>query len=284
MALHSYPEMSSAETYQWRELIQARTGLHFSDGRLYFMHQRLWNSVQAAGMPSYTAYYNDLVYGENKQQKWQSLVENLLNHESSFFRHQPSFVALTEHAIPDIVARKRTQNSPKIMAWSAGCSNGQETYSMAIALHDKLGALPYQLHVLGTDISQTSLQHARSGIYNQQLLETIPPRYQAAYVKSAESEQRPSFQIVDWLRSQVRFHSHNLHSTTSGYPTGQDIIFCQNVLIYFDKADQLAVVKQLANALNSGGYLFLGPADLTGLSLDALEPIRLPDALIYRKY
>lgn len=276
------PTMNSAETKRWRELIQKRSGLHFSEGRLYYMQQRIWERVQVTKTNDYATYYDHL-YGRNGQQEWQQLVEDLLNNETRFFRHQASYTALADYVVPKLIASQRSKRSSNIMAWSAGCSNGSEAYSMGMVLHDKLGALPNNIHVHGTDISQSALRHARTGLYSKSAWETIPQPYATTYMRKAENERKESYEVVSWLRPMVRFYTLNLCDETGGYPSDQDIIFCQNVLIYFDVKRRTEVVSRLCEALKPGGYLFLGPAELVGLNITNLQPIRLPEALIYRK-
>lgn len=276
------PKMNSAEIKRWREFIRKRTGLHFSDGRLYFLQQRLWERVVATKTTDY-ATYHDFLYSSNGQKEQQILIEHLLNNETRFFRHQSSYSALAEHVVPQLMIQKRDQSNQSVVAWSAGCSNGSEAYSMAMVLHHLLGALPCKIHVHGTDISQSSLRVARSGTYPIGQQSAIPSQYAKTYTRPVGGEQAKTFEVVKWLRGLVRFYTLNLCDESGGYPSDQDIIYCQNVLIYFDKARKVQVVGRMAEALKPGGFLFLGPAELLGLSVKQLRPIRLPDAMIYQK-
>lgn len=277
------PEMSSAETELWRTLIEQRCGLYFTDGRLYYMRQRIWDRICRLGLNNYTEYYNFIVFNAAGSAEWERLQERLLNNETSFFRHQPSFSALNDHVIPEIIRRRRLEGRNVVSAWSAGCSSGQEAYSLAMALSDKIDSHLWQIAVWGSDISSRQLEQARHGQYRSFEIRLMPDYYRDKYMHECKQNGRTSWTVSAPVRSLVQFTNFNLFNTSDSWLSELDIIFCQNVLIYFQREQRMQIAQQLCQCLAVGGYLFLGPAEVIGLSLAGIKQVRLPDSLIYQR-
>lgn len=275
-------EMSSAETELWRTLIRSRIGLYFTDGRLYFLRQRLWERMQKHNMRSFTEYYNFVTFSPEGDHEWKQLKEVLLNNETSFFRHLPSYKVLLENVLPEIVATKQRIGSKTLSVWSAGCSGGQEPYSLAMALFDRLGDT-WDLRVWASDISESRLAWARAGKYNAHDTRLVTDHYRKRYLRTITDERQLMYEVKGFIRDRVHFTSFNLAHEAEGWLAGHDIIFCQNVLIYFEREDRIAITKRLCRHLNPGGYLFLGPAEVVGLKAPGIEQMRIPEALVYRR-
>jgi len=299
------PELLSHDCTLWRDYIRQRCGLSFSDSRLWFLRQNLWERMRLCGMRSYREYYRYVVTHTAGEAEWLTLLEGLLNHETNFFRHPPSFAALSENVLPELF-RVRAPADP-ITMWSAGCSLGQEAYSLAMvflelttpptAVQAQRAASGHpaalRAKIKGSDISPLALHKARAGLYKPYEMRSLPDVYRQRYFAMTESEPQAIYEVGPQLREMVEFGYVNLHDPASspfaplpfmgGKGEGVDIIFCQNMLIYFTLEDRQAIVQQLCQRLRLGGYLFLGPAEGVGLQLPGMQSVRRPDVLIYQR-
>jgi chemotaxis methyl-accepting protein methylase len=273
------PSMGSAETEQWRSLIHERIGLNFSDSRLYFLEQRLWERMQLRAETSYRRYYHEIAERGEMSPEWLALRDLIVNNESSFFRHAPSFEAFQQQALPELLAAKRREKVNTLMLWSAGCSGGQEAYSLTMSALEHVDPLTWQLRVTGTDISQRQLTKAQSARYKGYEVRYMPAYFKQKYMR----EEADGVSIRPMVRRLAQFGTLNLHDPANYWVVGQDVIFCQNVLIYFQLEDRIEIVKRLCQRLNIGGYLFLAPAEVVGLQLPQMTLVRWRDVLVYRK-
>jgi chemotaxis methyl-accepting protein methylase len=297
------PEMSGLEYEVWREFIQHRCGLYFTENRLRFLRQRLWERMRAREIRSYSEYYHHVAFNPGGDEEWQELLELLLNQETGFFRHQPSFDALVEHVLPRLMYDKQRHGINGITMWSAGCSVGQEPYSLAMAFLEMVEptlprrtgeAIPlspvqsggmggWQVKVSGSDISRRGLDLARRAQYKHYQVRTMPDHYRQKYMSEVVTKWGLLHQVNDRVRALVQFGYTNLNEPTSYWISAQDVIFCQNVLIYFEPENRVEIVRRLCQRLNVGGYLFLAPAEVVGLKLPGIEPVRLTDVLVYQR-
>jgi chemotaxis methyl-accepting protein methylase len=276
------PELSPLHEGRWRELIGRRCGLAFSDARLRVLRQALDERMRRLGCDDLGDYYRQVALDADGHAEWRQLLELLVNRETSFFRHAPAFDALTDHVMPQL-RRDRPAGEPARL-WSAGCSTGQEAYSLAMACLEAADGRGRGTRVLATDISADALGRARAGRYRARELRGLPAALQARYVPAAEgADADGSYRVCDVVRDLLHFAWFNLNEPATYPACGQDVIFCQNVLIHFPPEAREDVVGHLARCLNPGGYLFLGPAEAMGLRVTGLESVRLEGALIYRR-
>ncbi len=290
--MNTRAKLSELEYEIWRELVHNRCGIYFTPSRRYFLESRLWERMQVLSLNSYSEYYHYVLYNLHGDREWGQLLDLLLNNESSFFRHTPSFTALVEHILPSLLRTKRRHGVNMLSMWSAGCANGQEAYSLAMAFHET--AVPdearlWQAKVWGTDISRRSLQKAKNGRYKPYDIRNMPAHYLQTYMGLAENG-RPSgnsrrniYKVNDSIRQMTQFAKLNLMEPNDYWISEQDVIFCQNVLIYFQLKDREALVKRLCSRLSPGGYLFLAPAEMVGLKIPGIQPVKLEESLIYQR-
>lgn len=274
------PRITAAEHEVWREYIRRQAHLDFPASRLRYLQQRLWSRMEATGLTTYMAYYHHVAFSPQGPAEWRRLVDLLVNNESSFFRHPGSFQALSQHALPQLVALRDAEGVDRsLRAWSAGCSAGQEAYSLAMAYLQLGLAAPWRGEIVATDIGGQILARAAQGRFKPHDLRSLPELWRRRYFVPVERD----FLIADEVRQLVRFEYANLADPTT-YPSGEhDVIFCQNVLIYFSRADREAVVGRLARRLRPGGYLFLGPAEFVSTRLPGMTLLRLPGTLVYQR-
>lgn len=274
------PELAKLEYEVWQDFIWQRSGLYFTENRVRFLSQRLWERMRIHKMKTYSEYYHYVAFNPSGNKEWIELLELLLNNETGFFRHQPSFDALSEHVLPELKKHKRKHGIDIITMWSAGCSAGQEAYSLAMTSLSTPDTDQWQVKVTGSDISQGSLEKARRGRYRNFELRYLPELYQKMFLKKLQDG---SYQVVDRVRALVQFGYLNLSDPSSYWVSAEDVIFCQNVLIYFKPESRLEIVRRLCQRLNPGGYLFLAPAEVVGLKLPGIQAVRFTDSLVYQR-
>ena len=287
-------DMSGLESGIWQEFISQRCGLHFTEGRLDFLRRRLLDRMRACQIWNVTDYYHFVASNPAGEMEWPKLLYSLLNNDTSFFRHPPSFETLTGHLLPRLMQEKGQQSPDLLTMWSVGCSTGQEVYSLAMAYLELFaqdgpangtGRPACRISIIGSDLSQPALDKARSGRYRLHEMRHLPEPYRQQYMTALENGWggQSFYQVKDHVRSLVQFSAFNLCDPDSYQVFDQDIIFCQNVLIYFKTETRLEVILRLSERLAPGGYLLLAPGEMIDLNLPNLKPVRLNDTLIYQR-
>lgn len=275
-------EMSPSEYALWQTSIRRRCGLHFGESRRRFLSQRLWERMQTRSLTDYGEYFYFVEHNPEGSHEWKELLEHLVVNETSFFRHPPSFKAFATHALPQIMRAKRDRQDHVLNIWSAACAAGQEAYSLAMTLSETLDTSLLQARVWGTDISPRVLERARQGSYRTHEMRHLPEGFVSRYFTKTGTASVASYKVVERLRRLVVFKTVNLVGDADYPLPKQDVIFCQNVLIYFEMESRTQIVRRLCERLNRGGYLFLAPGEMLGLASTGIEPIKIEDAIIYR--
>jgi len=184
------PDMSAEACALWQTLIQQRCGLYFSESRLRALRQHLWERMQLRHLHNYSSYYHLVAAQPADNEEWQALLELLLNHETSFFRHLPSYHALRTHVLPGLFSDPQREQTLTI--WSAGCATGQEAYSLAMACDECTIPPGWRVCVIGSDVSHEALDKARIGQYKLHELRQLPEYYRHATFVSLQSDRRRS--------------------------------------------------------------------------------------------
>ena len=254
--------LSDSEFRLFRELIHEECGISLSMEKKTFLESRLRRRMDELGMKTGYEYYSYINAPEGKYQELPTLLDSLMICETSFFRNQPQFDLLRDVVLPELVAKKEKAGTRLLRVWSAGCSTGQEPYSAVITLIEALPDLEsWSTRVFASDLSFTALERAQSGFYRPDQMKGVEPDRVARYFR----QEGGRYVMKENVRSRVIFDYHNLKHDNG--LRGLDIIFCRNVLIYFDSDEQRRLVNRFANCLVPGGYLFLGHAEsLQGLS------------------
>ena len=254
---------TDAEIEQFSEFFSEKCGLHFDRRNRKTLERGIQRRMRVVAAPSVATYFTYLQNSLESRQEFKKLVSLLTIGETSFFRFDPHFAALIEKVIPEMI--KHHQTSRRLRIWSAGCSTGEEVYSLAITLLQHFPQLAdWNITILGTDISHQSLATARQGSYQERTLRNVTPKLLSEwFVKDGTG-----WTVAERLRLLTRFSFLNLQSETYPSPkngtTECDLIFCRNVMIYFRPETVRAVVSRLRRALRPGGYLFLGHAETLG--------------------
>jgi type IV pilus assembly protein PilK len=276
------PEIAVRERDLWRDLVEERCGLYFAESRMHHLQACLWERMRALGMSSYLDYRHYIASAAEGAKEWEALLQILVNCETSFFRHEPSFRSLV-YVLPEIVREKRKRSGCNLNLWSAGCSTGQEAYSMAMTALATANLEPCRLHVRGSDISETVLEKARRGRYSARAVRGIPELVRKRYLSEGHSGLEPFYEINAQLRGVVEFTSINLMKPAAYGGGLHDVIFCQNVLIYFREAVREEIAHRLARRLSPGGVLFFGPGEMAGLKLPGVQTVRLDGSPAYQR-
>ncbi len=270
MAVVASPESKSvmrplddAEFDRWVRLLEARTGVIVPPERKPFLETGLRRRMRETGHTGFQSYYDDLMKGARGAVEWASLVDHLTVHETHFFRHPPSMALIRDEWLPRWVRNSAPDAS--LHALSLGCSTGEEPYSLALMLDAELARLAPGRHfgVTATDVSQAALAMARSAEYPMRRLSEIPTAYRDRVELLPDNE---SFRINERLRKRVGFACVNLLHASRAPLRRLDIIFCQNVLIYFARERRGEMLNALVDLLQPDGLLVLGPGEAPGWS------------------
>ena len=254
--------LSESEFRLFSELIHQECGVTLGSEKRAFLESRLKRRMDDLGIKSGYEYYCVISSPGSRSQELPTLLDSLMICETSFFRNKPQFDLLRDVVLPDLVDRKVKAGTRILRVWSAGCSTGQEPYSAVMTLMDTLPDLDsWSIRVFASDLSFTALERAQCGLYRSDQLKGIDPYSIARYFRQEDAH----YVMGEHVRNRVIFDYHNLKHDNG--LRGMDIIFCRNVMIYFDAEEQRRLVNRFANCLVPGGFLFLGHAEsLQGLS------------------
>jgi len=270
-------DMDDGEFANWTRLLQRRTGLFIAPERRSFLVSGIRARMRANGCGSCQEYYDRLTGGRCQAHEWALLIDSLTVHETCFFRHQSSMQMVTEILVPEVLDREHSY-----LAWSVGCATGEETYSLAMlidaCMRDRTEDCFFG--VTGTDISLPSLRQARRGVYLKRRLRDISETFQEKYCQTVSDNH---FQVVEGLRKRVCFTQLNLRDLKDASMAKVDLIYCQNLLIYYDRNRRAEIVDGLAEFLRPGGVMVLGAGELLDWRHSNMEKVRYPDTLAYRR-
>ena len=289
------PTLTEAELKLLQALVYQECGMHFDERRTHFLEDRLQRRLKECRLDSFYNYYS-LLISQNGKQELAKLLEHLTVNETSFFRNKAQLDLFHKFILDDILHRKQERREWTIRAWSAGCSTGQEPYTMAMQISDALAYYylrnplpfdmpvpkplippPWRVEVLASDISYSALRTAQEGVYSENQMEPVDYMYRLRYFDKIGD----NYQVKRGVRDLVHFDFHNLK--TEFLPQRNDFIFCRNVMIYFDEAEQKRLIDKFYRCLNQDGFLFVGHAEsLFGLS-DRFRMIHQNNGTAYQK-
>jgi chemotaxis protein methyltransferase CheR/type IV pilus assembly protein PilK len=269
--------MDDRQFADWARLLESRTGLFIAPERKSFLVSGLRARMRQLGCHDYGEYYDRLSSGPLQAKEWALLVDCLTVHETFFFRHASSMRLVEEVVLPSVSDQGRN-----LQAWSVGCATGEEAYSLAMLMdfYGKDGGHEKLFGITATDISLPSLHHARNGIYLNRRLRDIRQDFQQHYCRKISDNR---FEVRPELRDRVCFSQLNVRDVQRAPFSNLDLIYCQNLLIYYDREQRLQMVNQLACFLRAGGVLILGPGEILDWRHPNMEKVRYPDTLAYRR-
>ncbi|GAB6089195.1 CheR family methyltransferase [Spirochaeta dissipatitropha] len=258
---------------RFRNLIYDASGIHFSSTNRSILESRLKERLKRSGLETIDKYFR-LIKGNEDELK--TLLDSVTTNLTRFFRNTAHFQTFENVVIPDLVERKRSRGDKKLRIWSAGCSTGEEPYTIAMILSEILPP-DFSYEIVASDISLKSVMIGKEGYYSDNRMNGVPPEYLNKYFTRMEG----GYQITDAIKSRIRFDYHNLKND-SGL-RNLDIVFCRNVLIYFDETAQKAVVERFYETLAAYAYLYIGHSEsLFGMGTK-FEFVKTDWACVYRK-
>ena len=267
--------LTEHELDEIRMLIEERTGIHFDESRERFFSARVCEHMHEKSFRR----GSELLRAARKSNlEYEALLERLLTQETSFFRYPAVYEALEKRVLPELHVKKFWNNPRTLRVWSAGCSTGEEPYSIAITIADALMfADAWNIEILATDLGRHALKHAEAATYSGRSLANVSEKQLAAHFAPAGGGQR----VRPRLRNMVTYAQMNLAQAV--YVGRMDLIFCMNVLIYFTEERRRALVQRFYDTLEPGGYLFLGHSESLAKSQVKFQAIVLNDCILYRK-
>lgn len=269
------------EQYQkFVEFIYKNTGIWFEEAKKYFVEKRLYERMEALGIDSFRDYYFLLKFGSNAGEL-QEIFNRLTVNETYFFRDFPQLAGFAEGVLPLIVRQKVMTGDKTFRIWSAGCSTGEEPYTLAIILLEMLpDPATWKIQITATDINSKVLDAARKGLYGARSVKDMPPEYLERYFT-----QRLDFNLVNLsLKNLISFNRLNLSEDREMKEyQGFDVVFCRNVLIYFDTESRQQVVERFYRSLHNGGYIFLGHSESVGRITELFKMRRVGEHIVYYK-
>ena len=259
--------------------IQGYSGIKMPPNKVTMLEGRLRRRLRATGYSSFADYCRYLFDEDGLEQEAVHLIDAVTTNKTEFFREPDHFRLLQQQILPDLMAKKRGTTPLKF--WSAAASTGAEAYTLAMILTEARETWSQlRTSILATDICTEVLESAVLGIYPENMAVQIPAEFRRRYVMQAKDRRSGTVRLVPELRSQVQFARLNLMDDSYPVEKEQDVIFCRNILIYFDKETQLAVLTRLCDHLRLGGYLFMGHSEtLAGFNL----PLKLVGPTVFQR-
>jgi len=275
--------MSSTLFESIRKYIYESCGIYFQDNKKYFLESRLQRRMNFLGLKTFEEYFDLIRFGAGAAAEKKYFYEAITINETFFFRNQPQLDALASQILPEIIAVKQAAGKNKIRIWSAASSSGEEAYSISMIFQDLIKPRypNFTLEVVGTDINNAVVETANTGIYRDYSIRNTNPYYLKKYFKPGLNS---SYEVVPDIKKMASFKILNLYDDAAMRMFNNfDVVFCANVLIYFDQASKIKVVSNLYNSLNKGGYLFIGYSEtLHGIS-KAFKLVSYPNTVGYKK-
>lgn len=266
--------LTDAEFDMFRKVIYDESGITFSATNRSILDSRLKEKLREKQLDSIEEYYR-LVMSNREEMK--IMLDSVTTNLTRFFRNQPHFDALVNYVIPHVIENKRKTGDHTIKIWSAGCSTGEEPYTIAMILADVLPP-PYKFQITASDISLKCLMTGQAGFYPEARITGIPQKYLDRFFTKTDR----GYQVKPDLMSTIKFDYHNLRNDSGA--RNLDIVFCRNVLIYFDEPAQKNVIDRFWNSMAPNSYLFIGHSEsLFGMDTK-FEFLKTDWACLYQKH
>ena len=282
MAFHLINDhiMSDAEFQLLRDCVYEHCGIFFDSDSKYILEKRLSRRLTDLNLISFYDYYHYLKYNRNKDQELMDIMDVLTTNETYFFRESFQLKAFTDEIIPELIKIKAARGDRSLRIWSAGCSTGEEPYTIAMLLSDMPEIRGCNIEIIGTDISQKVLQHARRAVYSSSSFRATEDLQLQLFF----NRQDDGYKVKDSIREQVTISHLNLFDTNRMFVLGKmDIVFCRNVIIYFDQAAKKRVIESFHSTLYDGGFLLLGHSESL-MNITTLFTLRhFKNDMIYQK-
>lgn len=282
LKLRQTPPLTSQEFTSLRDFIYSLTGIHIPEKRKYLLENRLGSRIKDLGLKSFAEYHRFLRSDPKRNQEIDTLCEKITTNETSFFRDTRQLQVVQDHVLRPLLNQRQKAGKKDLRIWSAGCSSGEEPYTLAMMLHEalRLSIIGWDIRITANDISRAMLTKATQGVYTSHALRTTPKDILAKYF----TQEPRGNKIHPKVQKLVAFSRINLNDRAEikKIPRSQ-IIFCRNVIIYFDEAMKKRVIKAFHDNLLPGGILVLGHSESIHKITRAFKPVIKQGGMFYQK-
>ena len=274
-------EMSHKIFCRFRDYVTTHLGIKMPDAKKTMLQSRLQKRLRVMKMSSYDEYYDFVFSARGTEDELGHMIDAITTNKTDFFREPKHFEYLEQVILPDFLKIAQTKGAKVFRFWSAGCSTGAEPYTLAMVLSEFTAQhAGFRFSILATDISQRVLEEAKDGIYSEVMVAPVPFALRKKYLLKSKTSWKAAVRIIPDLRAKVGFGRLNFMEKDFRLGQALDVVFCRNVMIYFDRQTQEQVVNRFCRYLNPGGYLFIGHSEtLSGLKV----PLTQVRPTIYRK-
>ncbi len=267
-SLQTLPELSDEQFAAWSKLLEERAGIYLTEQQKVFLQTQVVQRMRELNIDSFSEYYNLVLDGLSGQVEWTQLVDRLVVNETRFFRHRASVdyigrILFERLSANTLAAQANAEFDDSFDLWSVGCSSGEEPYSLAMVISDAyhmVGRDP-RFGITATDISRAALSIARAGIYNERKAETVETTFRHRYFRSIGQEK---LQVAQELRNRICFNQGNVLNINEMPSLKVDVIYCQNLLVYFRRWLREHILNAFVERLNPGGILVIGTGEVVG--------------------
>jgi chemotaxis protein methyltransferase CheR len=275
---HTLVSMGNREFASLSRFIYEQCGIKMPEAKRTMLEGRLQKRLRALSMKSFADYTEYLFSAEGIRNELVHMIDMVTTNKTDFFREPDHFHYLRDRVLPEWCEK---YNGRRLLIWSAGCSTGQEPYTLAMVLSDFAARHPgFDYQILATDISTRVLEQAQKAVYTETVLEPVPTAMKSRYLLRSKDRQSGLARIVPELRAKIKFRRLNFLEDDFGIREPMDIIFCRNVIIYFDRETQSRLLKRFYGHLRPGGHVFMGHSEtLSGLDV----PLVSVAPTVYRK-
>ncbi len=275
-----FPEikrLTEDEFKRFASLIYEESGIFLKDTKITLLSNRLRKRLYALKLDTFSQYY-DYIHGlKDRRKEIEELIDVVSTNETYFFRNERQFEALSNHCLADIAAKKK--DDKRLRIWSAGCSTGEEPYTLAICVLESMGLFPgWKIEIIATDIAPSVLEFANRGVYSGRRIEKVPPAILKKYF-TQDPENPELYGVNPEVKKLVTFQYLNLFKNP--YPEKLDVVFCRNVMIYFDKEHQKKLIAGFYRALLGTGYLFIGHSETLHSISEDFSYVKILDSPVY---
>lgn len=278
-SLQVTPKLNEEQFALWQALLEDRTGMQITEHRKSFLETSLTLRMREIGLTDYDTYYEKLMSGLTGEIEWSTLVDRLTVQETSFFRHQSSFDLVRQY-VQTLFANQPERN--QVDLWSVGCSTGEEPYTLAMLMDTLVGDLEGDRYfgVTATDLSLPALSKAREGVFSGRKVSMVPDVYRDRYFTPLDNGR---YKIIPALKERICFARMNVLDLGDAPMKNVDVIFCQNLLIYFRRWRKKDIVNHLAERLAPGGLLVIGVGELLDWSHPSIERFPFNNTLAFKR-
>jgi chemotaxis protein methyltransferase CheR len=273
--------LSEADFRRLADFIESELGIRMPDAKRIMLESRLQKRLRRFGFDSFRKYVDFVFSGEGRETELINMIDAVTTNKTDFFREAEHFDYLVGKIVPSAAARDGAGLSRPLMVWSAGCSTGEEPYTIAMVLEERRVAQPrFDYRIFASDLSSQVLDKAREAVYDESKTEIVPLSFKKKYMLRSKDRASGLVRMKPEIRSRVSFDRINFMD--DAYPTADifDVVFCRNVIIYFERRVQESIIRKLCEHLRPGGSLILGHSEtLTGMEM----PLRGVAPTIYER-